>query len=189
MHNKGWPYIIRDTGKFSSKYNAQGCAVHYYLKWYFNDKLPCSIWIAYKKNSDHMMRHHHCKILPSSFPCEKGSNAIDVEPALAHVENFQRKPGANNQNQVSEETIWAVWKESRNHSMTPDAPEQFKSAKFKRSTSNRHKGCDSCAKRSLSSQKRWTKNNLCIRILSNTVQYLSSNEHYWWTLNFLGWSN
>lgn len=39
-----------------------------------------------------MMRHHDREILPSSFPGKEGSNAIEVESALAHVDEFHRKP-------------------------------------------------------------------------------------------------
>lgn len=39
-----------------------------------------------------MMRHHDCEILPSSLPSEEGSNAVDVESTLAHIEKLKRKP-------------------------------------------------------------------------------------------------
>lgn len=39
-----------------------------------------------------MMRHHDREILPSSFPGKEGSNAIEVESALAHVDKLHRKP-------------------------------------------------------------------------------------------------
>lgn len=39
-----------------------------------------------------MMRHHDREILSSSFPGKEGSDAIDVESTLAHVDKFHGKP-------------------------------------------------------------------------------------------------
>lgn len=43
-----------------------------------------------------MMRHHHRKILPSSFPHKEGDNTVNVEPTLAHVVKLQGSPEIEN---------------------------------------------------------------------------------------------
>jgi hypothetical protein len=44
-----------------------------------------------------MVRKHHWKILPSSLPHKNSSNAINVEPTLAHVVYHYRTPGKRNE--------------------------------------------------------------------------------------------
>ena len=57
-----------------------------------HERIPCKVWVANEDNSYYMMRHHDCEILPSSLPSEEGSNAVDVESTLAHIEKLKRKP-------------------------------------------------------------------------------------------------
>lgn len=42
------------------------------------------------------MRHHNREILPPCFPGKEGSNAIDVEATLAHINEGQRRPEMDN---------------------------------------------------------------------------------------------
>lgn len=48
-----------------------------------------------------MVSKHHCKIFPSSLPQENSSNAINVEPTLAHVVNHKGTPGKRNKTEYN----------------------------------------------------------------------------------------
>lgn len=59
------------------------------------ETVPWYVWVPNQDNGNYMMRHHNREILPASFPCKKGSNAVDVEPTLAHVVQLEGKPEVN----------------------------------------------------------------------------------------------
>lgn len=46
------------------------------------------------------MRHHNSKVFPSRFPNNKGSNRIEVEPTLAHIDKLNSSPEMRNEQRM-----------------------------------------------------------------------------------------
>jgi hypothetical protein len=85
---------IRDNDETGKEFACMLCTAASQLKSTKakTELLPCTVWVSNQYNSNYMMRHHHRKIFPSSFPNKEGSNTVYVESTLAHVEKHYWKP-------------------------------------------------------------------------------------------------
>jgi hypothetical protein len=58
---------------------------------FYLEYVPGQIGVGDQDGSDNVMRHHDREVLTASLPGDKSTNAVDVEAALAHVEEHKRR--------------------------------------------------------------------------------------------------